>query len=198
MRSLYGEQISDNIDILFRPKDGLHFDAVKAQLTAMLRNQMQVSSNDADPFEFITAEKMQQSFDSIVNTLITVTSGIVGLSLLIGGIGVMNIMLVSVTERTKEIGVVKSLGATPHFIMLQFLLESLILSFLGGLIGLILGMSAAAVFTLILPSGAVDSLVPAWAIWLSLGFITFIGVFFGLAPAVKASRLDPIDALRYE
>ncbi|WP_249348208.1 ABC transporter permease [Pseudoalteromonas aurantia] len=198
LRSIYGDSISNNLNILFRPNDGVHFDAVKSQLSELLRYRMNVPDGEKDTFEFITAEKMQEKFDSIVSMVLTVTSGVVGLSLLVGGIGVMNIMLVSVTERTKEIGIVKSLGATPHFIMLQFLVESLMLSILGGVVGLLIGFSAAAIFAMLLPSATALELVPSWAIWLSFGFTSFIGVFFGLAPAIKASRLDPIDALRYE
>ncbi|BBN83056.1 ABC transporter permease [Pseudoalteromonas sp. A25] len=198
LRSIYGDSISNNLTILFRPKEGVHFDAIKGQISELVRYRMGVQPGEQDTFEFITAEKMQEKFDSIVNMVLMVTSGVVGLSLFVGGIGVMNIMLVSVTERTKEIGIVKSLGATPQFIMMQFLIESLMLSILGGVVGLLIGLSAAAMFAILLPSSSALDLVPAWAIWLSFGFTTFVGVFFGLAPAIKASRLDPIDALRYE
>jgi putative ABC transport system permease protein len=109
----------------------------------------------------------------------------------------MNIMLVSVTERTREIGIVKALGATPQFILLQFLVEALVLSLFGGLIGLLLGYGIAAFIGLMMPAMP-EALVPMWAILLSIGFTTLIGVVFGLAPAIKAARLNPIDALRYE
>ena len=114
-----------------------------------------------------------------------------------GGIGVMNIMLVSVTERTRVIGTLKALGATPGFIMLQFLVEAVVLSLFGGLIGLALGYGMAATIAAILP-GMPEAYIPGWAIMLSFGFTSMIGIVFGLAPAIKAARLNPIDALRYE
>jgi putative ABC transport system permease protein len=126
-----------------------------------------------------------------------VAGAVVGISLLVGGIGVMNIMLVSVTERTREIGIVKALGATPRFILLQFLVEALVLSLFGGLIGLALGWGFALLLSMAVP-GLSGASVPGWAVLLSLGFTTAIGVIFGLAPAVKAARLNPIEALRYE
>jgi len=126
-----------------------------------------------------------------------VASGVVGISLLVGGIGIMNIMLVSVTERTKEIGIAKALGATPQFILMQFLMEALVLSLFGGIIGLLLGYGFAALIAVFMP-GSNGVVVPLWAIWLSFGFTTSIGVIFGLAPAVKAAKLHPVDALRYE
>jgi len=106
-------------------------------------------------------------------------------------------MLVSVTERTKEIGIAKALGATPQFILFQFLIEALLLSLLGGVIGLLLGYGLASMVALVMP-GSSGVMVPMWAIGLSFGFTTAIGVIFGLAPAIKAAKLNPVDALRYE
>ena len=106
-------------------------------------------------------------------------------------------MLVSVTERTREIGIVKALGATPRFILVQFLIEAVVLSLFGGLVGLLLGWGLAAFLALFIP-GMSGASVPVWAMMLALGFTSLIGIVFGLAPAVKASRLHPIDALRYE
>jgi len=106
-------------------------------------------------------------------------------------------MLVSVTERTREIGIVKALGATPQFILIQFLVEALVLSLFGGVVGLALGWGLALLISVSVP-GMTGASVPLWAVALSFGFTTAIGVIFGLAPAIKASRLHPIDALRYE
>lgn len=197
MRSMFGADITNNISILFRPRANVHIDTVKQELTHLLRARQNLKVQDANTFEFVTAEKLKSQFDSILSVVLAVTGGLVGVSLVVGGIGVMNIMLVSVTERTKEIGVLKSLGATPRCIMIQFLFESVFLSLVGGLIGLLIGALFADLFSALLPI-RLEELVPVWAIWLSILFTSSIGIFFGLAPAVKASRLDPIDALRYE
>jgi putative ABC transport system permease protein len=121
----------------------------------------------------------------------------VGISLLVGGIGIMNIMLVSVTERTREIGILKALGATRKDIMLQFLIEALVLCLIGGLVGIALGFGVGALGAALIP-GAPAAHVPLWAVMLSFGFSAAVGIIFGIVPAAKASQLDPIDALRYE
>ena len=197
IRSLSGSQVSENIEIMFRPKLGVELATVTDHMSQLLRQRHKLAKGDPDHFEFNTAEKMKESFSSMTTAITVVASGVVGISLLVGGIGVMNIMLVSVTERTKEIGIAKALGATPQFIMLQFLIEALVLSLFGGLIGLVIGYGLAEIVSMMMP-GSVDVIVPLWAVWLSLGFTTFIGVVFGLAPAIKAANLNPVDALRYE
>ncbi|NQZ09779.1 MAG: ABC transporter permease [Algicola sp.] len=197
IRSLNGASATDNIDILFRPEADADLKGIQAQMRQILRKRHKLSGDDPDYFEFITAEKTRKQFDSITNSVTFVAAGVVGISLLVGGIGIMNIMLVSVTERTKEIGIAKALGATPQFILSQFLIEALLLSLFGGVIGLLLGYGLAALVGLSMP-GAGSVTVPMWAIWLSFGFTTTIGVVFGLAPAVKAAKLNPVDALRYE
>ncbi|AZK44842.1 ABC transporter permease [Paenibacillus lentus] len=138
------------------------------------------------------AEEMVSSTFSILQTII---GSIAGISLLVGGIGVMNIMLVSVTERTREIGIRKAIGATPGTIMLQFMIEAVVLCFIGGTAGALLGLGAAYLFSTI--SGW-PFVVSMWAILLAFGFSAAVGIFFGLYPANKASKLHPIEALRYE
>ncbi len=197
MRSLHGERVSRNIEVMFRPADGARVEPLIEQMRLILRARLGLTSAEPDPFEFVTAERMREQFGSIITAVTLVAGGVVGISLLVGGIGIMNIMLVSVTERTREIGIVKALGATPRFILIQFLVEALVLSLFGGLVGLALGWGLAALLALMIP-GMTDAIVPAWAVLLALGFTTAIGVIFGLAPAVKAARLNPIDALRYE
>ncbi|MDP2560494.1 ABC transporter permease [Psychrobium sp. 1_MG-2023] len=197
IKSLNGSQVTDNIDIMFRPEQGASLSDIKEQMSRLLRQKHKLSGDDPDHFEFVTAEKTKQQFESITTSVTLVASGVVGISLLVGGIGIMNIMLVSVTERTKEIGIAKALGATPQFILFQFLIEALILSLLGGIIGLLLGYGLAALVAMMMP-GSAGVMVPMWAIGLSFGFTTAIGVIFGLAPAVKAAQLNPVDALRYE
>lgn len=197
MKSLNGEQITQNVDIMYRPTAGSNPDAIQNQISQILRKRHNLGEGDVDDFIFVTAERTKSQFAAITSSITLVAGGVVGVSLLVGGIGVMNIMLVSVTERTREIGTLKALGATPTFIMIQFMIEALVLSLFGGIIGLLLGYGVATVLSLMLP-GMPGALVPTWAIALALGFTTAIGVIFGLAPAMKAAKLNPIDALRYE
>ncbi len=142
-----------------------------------------------------TGEEAQSQISAVFNILQTIIGSIAGISLLVGGIGVMNIMLVSVTERTREIGIRKAIGATPGAIMGQFIIEAVILSFFGGLIGALLGLLASSIFALVT---GWPFLVSWWAMLLAFFFSAAVGVFFGLYPANKASRLQPIEALRYE
>ncbi len=185
------------VEISYRPKPGADAAQIERQVRSLLRAKAGLSASEPDHFELVSSEKTKAQFDKVLDSVTWVATGVVGISLLVGGIGVMNIMLVSVTERTKEIGIVKALGATPQFILLQFLVEAIVLSLFGGLIGLILGYGFAALMSLLMP-GMPDALVPLWAVVLAIGFTSVIGIVFGLAPAIKASRLNPIDALRFE
>lgn len=185
------------VEISYRPKPDADAAQIERQVRSLLRAKAGLSAGDPDHFELVSAEKTKAQFDKVLDSVTWVAAGVVGISLLVGGIGVMNIMLVSVTERTKEIGIVKALGATPQFILLQFLVEAIVLSLFGGLIGLILGYGFAALMSLVVP-GMPDALVPLWSVMLAIGFTSCIGIVFGLAPAIKASRLNPIDALRFE
>ncbi|MBU2280644.1 MAG: ABC transporter permease [Gammaproteobacteria bacterium] len=185
------------VEISYRPKADADPKLIEQQIRQLLRHRAKLAPDAPDHFEFVSAEKTKQQLDTVFNSITAVAAGVVSISLLVGGIGVMNIMLVSVTERTREIGIVKALGATPQFILLQFLVEALVLSLFGGVLGLVLGYLFAALIAFSLPSMP-GALVPLWAIGLSFGFTSLIGLVFGLAPAVKAARLQPIDALRYE
>ena len=146
-----------------------------------------------DSYTVINMESLLDVMDTMMGLMTNLLVGIASIALLVGGIGIMNMMLVSVTERTTEIGLRKALGAQPRQIQLQFLIESFVLSVLGGLIGLILGLAVSYYF-----SGYMDIpfRISSFAISLGLGFSAAVGVIFGWAPARKASRLDPIDALR--
>ena len=142
-----------------------------------------------------SAEQQLETVNSVLGLLTTVIGAIAAISLIVGGIGVMNIMLVSVTERTREIGIRKALGAKYRDIMMQFLVEAVIVALIGGVIGTLLGMGfsfAIAWFIKIPPSVSLGTILLAWL------FSAGVGVFFGLYPANKAARLDPIEALRYE
>jgi putative ABC transport system permease protein len=123
---------------------------------------------------------------------------VVGISLLVGGIGIMNIMLVSVSERTREIGLRKAVGARPSAILLQFLVEATMLCLLGGLVGLIIGQALVSAVAHIPAAQMSKAYIPGWAIALAFGFAASVGILFGMFPAIKAARLDPIEALRHE
>jgi putative ABC transport system permease protein len=170
---------------------------VKERVRRVLRKEHGLKSGQADDFKVQTAEQLTESFNKVINTITAVSAGIVGISLLVGGIGIMNIMLVSVTERTREIGILKALGATRRDILLQFLIEALVLSLIGGLLGVAIGYGLGALVAILLP-GFPPAHVPIWAVLLSFGFCAAVGVIFGIVPAAKAAQLDPIDALRYE
>jgi len=138
---------------------------------------------------------MLSSLSTITATMTALLGAIAGISLLVGGIGIMNITLVSVTERTREIGLRKAVGAPQKAILFQFLVETMTLSVLGGVIGIILGASIAWVFTFL---GLITAVVTVDVLLLSFSFSALIGLFFGIYPAYQASRLRPIEALRYE
>ncbi|MCC7407051.1 MAG: FtsX-like permease family protein, partial [Phycisphaeraceae bacterium] len=139
-----------------------------------------------------------QQFNTIAATVTAIAGGVVGISLLVGGVGIMNIMLVSVSERTREIGLRKSVGARPAAILLQFLVEAITLCLVGGLVGLVIGQLITWGMGKI-PGAQLDrAYIPGWAVVMAFGFSAAVGVFFGLFPAVKAARLDPIEALRHE
>ena len=148
-------------------------------------------------YEYKAGYLMEASkeLEKITNTISMLLIGIASISLLVGGIGVMNIMLVSVTERTREIGLKKALGAKRRMILAQFLTEAVVLTSLGGFIGVILGIGISKVVAMAMMMTASVNLT---AILISVGFSMFVGIVFGIVPSIKAAKLDPIEALRYE
>jgi putative ABC transport system permease protein len=166
------------------------------QVEDVLRRRRGVKFNEANNFDLGTADKMVQQFDSITAMIGLIAIAISSVGLLVGGIGVMNIMLVSVTERTQEIGVRKAIGARRRDIVRQFLYEAMTLTFLGGVIGVVFAVGISKIIALLLP--ALPAAIPLWAVVTGLVVSVFIGLVFGVWPARKASRLDPIECLRYE
>jgi putative ABC transport system permease protein len=169
----------------------------KAEATFVLRHARHLKPEEPNTFQIEAIDQFIEQFKAIAAGITAVAGGIVGISLLVGGIGIMNIMLVSVSERTREIGLRKAVGATPIAVLMQFLLEAVTLCFVGGLIG-VLGGELFAFGVSQIPDADLDTKVPWWAIIMSFGFSAFVGVVFGMFSAVKAARLDPIDALRHE
>jgi putative ABC transport system permease protein len=163
---------------------------------AVLRIQRHVAPNKPDDFSISTSEQMVEQFHSITAMVALVMVVLSSIGLLVGGIGVMNIMLVSVTERTREIGIRKAIGARRADIVLQFLTEAVVLTGLGGLIGMTFGWIISLLCRLVFP--ALPTAVPLWAAVLGVVVSVAIGLFFGIWPANKAARLDPVVALRYE
>jgi putative ABC transport system permease protein len=166
------------------------------QAEDILRRRRNVKFEDPNNFDIKTADKFIEQFDSITAMIGLIAIAISSLGLLVGGIGVMNIMLVSVTERTKEIGVRKALGARRKDIVRQFLFEAMTLTFLGGILGVVLAVGISRIVMLLVPS--LPASIPTWAVVTGLTVSVGVGLIFGVWPARKASRLDPIECLRYE
>ena len=164
------------------------------ELTQILRRSHKLKEGAVDDFNIRSQAEMMETMSNTMDTVTMILGIAAGFSLLIAGIGIMNIMLVSVTERTKEIGLRMAVGATGFVISVQFLIESILISLTGGIFGVLLGIGASS----LLPKMGMPSIVPAWSIFLSFGVCVVIGVLFGYIPARKAANMDPIDAIRHE
>ena len=169
-------------------------DAAIEELTQMLRDNHKLKGEAADDFTIRSQAEMMETMSSTMDTVTLILVVAAAFSLLVAGIGIMNIMLVSVTERTKEIGLRMAVGATGPVISLQFLIESVLISVTGGLIGILVGCSASSCLGLV----GMPSSVPAWSIYVSFFVCVCIGVLFGYIPAQKAANMDPIEAIRHE
>jgi len=170
-------------------------DAAIEELTQILRGNHKLKGDAVDDFTIRSQAEMMETMSSTMDTVTLILVVAAAFSLLVAGIGIMNIMLVSVTERTKEIGLRMAVGATGAVISLQFLIESVLISVTGGLLGILLGLSVSEI---LIPAFGMPSSIPAWSIYVSFMVCVFIGVLFGYIPAQKAARMDPIEAIRHE
>jgi putative ABC transport system permease protein len=192
-KKLFGGTRSINISV--KARDAARMAECADEVRAVMRARHHLRPGEKDDFAFLTAEGINDLWSSLTRTIFSVALFVVGISLVVGGIVIMNIMLVSVVERTREIGVRKAVGARQRDIVQQFLIESVLLSCLGGAIGVAIALGASALLATYTP---LPAQFPAWAPPAAFGVCTLIGVFFGIYPARRAARLDPIEALRSE
>ena len=178
MQGLNGNLIQPDIFVQLQLKNIENLADIKAKLTRILRKQHHLKPAEEDDFKIETPEQLTSGISSLIDMMTIVLGGIVSISLLVGGIGIMNIMLVSVTERTREIGICKAIGAKRHHILLQFLIEAIVLSLLGGVIGILLGYGLGMLAAASIP-GFPPANVPFWAVAVAFGFSAFVGILFG-------------------
>ncbi len=184
-----------SVTIAVQPLDADHVETAKDEITELLRRRRRVPPSRPDDFGIVTADQLMDIFKKITAGVFGLMIGVTLLSLLVGGIGIMNIMLVSVSERIKEIGIRKAIGARKRDIMQQFLIEAVALSSVGGVVGMALGFILAGLISLTIK---LPSTVTWWSVLLGFGFSAAVGIFFGWYPARRAAEMDPIEALRYE
>jgi putative ABC transport system permease protein len=192
-RNAQGELAVSRISLM--AKSEAQVDAAQAQAEAILRQRHGIEAGEKDDFSVLNQALLLQMASTITGIMTVFLGAIAGISLLVGGIGIMNIMLVSVKERTREIGLRKAVGARREDVLVQFLLEAIVLSLLGGVIGVGVGVGLAKLVSL---SGTLNAVVTTSSMALAVGFSAAIGLFFGIYPANQAARLNPIEALRYE
>ncbi len=190
---IYGEKRS--IGVAVQAVDPALIQEAMDEVIGILRAERGVPPGEPNDFEIMTRESLMETWRNLTKIIFSAAIGICAISLLVGGIGVMNIMLVSVTERTREIGIRKAVGAKRLDILAQFLAEAVIICQIGGLIGVVLGLVLAK---LVSAATSFPAAAPLWSILLAIGFVSLVGIFFGIYPAAKAARLHPIGALRYE
>jgi putative ABC transport system permease protein len=190
---LYGKNRS--LDLNIQASSPELVEKAQGEVSNLLRRRRDVKPQEEDNFEIVTNESMTQSFNQLSQVISIAGFGVCLLSLVVGGIGILNIMLVSVTERTKEIGIRKALGARKRRILGQFATEAVILALVGGVIGVAVGFGLAFLGRWML---GFPTQVPPWAVALSLGMSSGVGLIFGIYPAARAARLDPVEAMRSE
>jgi putative ABC transport system permease protein len=190
MTTFTGKRISINIAVY--AEEG---EETREEIRWILRGVRDLKPGEEDDFSINSSEALISQFNQLTSTFLMISIAIAAISLVVGGIGIMNIMLVSVSERTREIGVRKAIGAKSSEILGQFLMESVVICLVGGFLGIILGASITKLISL---NGNIPFHIPVWSVFLGFGFCFSIGVFFGYYPARKASKLSPVEALRYE
>ena len=183
------------ITITVKVKDTEFIEEAKDEIRGILRRVRKVPPGEEDDFSINQMDILMDMYNNLTAALYAAAIGVGAISLLVGGIGIMNIMLVSVTERTREIGIRKAIGARRRNVLFQFLIESVVISAIGGLIGVACGFGLGKLIAAISP---IPASVTLWSVFLGLGFSSAVGIFFGIYPATKAARLNPIDALHYE
>ena len=175
--------------------DPNRMDQVQSAIETLLRQRHRITGDKENDFNVRNLTSLMETMSQTTTMITLLLGSIAGISLVVGGIGIMNIMMVSVTERTREIGIRKALGATFRNIMMQFLIESIVISVIGGLIGIVFGCTVSSIISMF---GDFSTVITASPILISFFFSVGIGLFFGIYPARKAAKLDPIEALRYE
>ena len=193
MKRITGERYLRSVNVQIRSSERMEI--AQQQITSLMRQRHRLAEGHEDDFNIFNQKEIADTVNSISTVITLLLGSVAGISLVVGGIGIMNIMLVSVTERTREIGIRIAVGAQPGDIRLQFLIEAVTLSLLGGLIGVVAGIGASKLVAVVASFNAV---VSVGSIVLAFGVSSIIGIFFGFYPAHKAAGLNPIDALRYE
>jgi putative ABC transport system permease protein len=196
-RGMYGEEQLFNTIWEVSVNDPERMELAKSQIIDVMRRRRKLSGKDSNDFQLMSQEQITSTLGTISGYATGVAGGIAGVALFVGGIGIMNIMLVSVTERTREIGVRKAVGARRDNILMQFLIEATILTVLGGALGIVLGVGIGSLAAALIPQFP-SAHVPIWAVVAGFSVSALVGVVFGVYPALRAARLDPIEALRYE
>jgi putative ABC transport system permease protein len=196
--NLFGRDAGDIVQLRLKAERTDLVEEVRTAATRLLRKRHRLAPGDPDDFQIVVQTEILKQVTGFLSGVTAVVGGIVAISLLVGGIGIMNIMLVSVTERTHEIGLRKAVGARRRDILLQFLIEATTLSVAGGIVGLAIGYGLGILVTAVVPVDLPPAHVPLWAAALAAGTSACVGIFFGLYPAARASRLDPIEALHFE
>lgn len=186
---------NDISTILVSALDGVSTEKVKNDIELLMRERRRILPGKEDDFNVRDMKEIVSTLTGTTRVLTALLSAVAAVSLLVGGIGIMNIMLVSVTERTREIGIRLAIGAMEHEVLMQFLIEAVVLSSLGGIAGILLGLTASAAGAQLL---SVPLVLNPWVVLIAFAFSAAVGVIFGYFPAQKAARLDPIDALRHE